>query len=114
MRRLVVGGALLLAACSGAPTSETSCESPSSQMYVIAAARWEPVYLAGEMRGLGVRQVVAGSYLACLGLRDGDVLLELDGEPIRDPRFFESFGKQREIDLLVEDAAGAQRRIVNE
>jgi hypothetical protein len=115
VRRLAVAAAVVFAlACTDQAAHETSCEPPSSQMYVLASAHWMPHGEGGSVRGIDVADVVAGSFPACLGLRDGDRLLELDGEPIVDPKFFETFGKKRELRLKVQDASGAVRELVNE
>ena len=42
--------------------------------------------LSGEARGVGVREVVKGSPAERAGLREGDVILRLDGEPVTSVR----------------------------
>jgi len=110
VRRLVVLAAWLVA-CT--PTAKTSCEPPASQVYVLASARWKPAYEGGVLRGIDLSDVVQGSFLACLGLRDGDRLVAIDGERIAGPSFFEKFGKRRAFSLRVENASGGAREIVN-
>lgn len=107
MRRWVALAALCLA-CS--PAVKTSCEPPSSPILVLASAHWKPVVEGG----VEVRDVVAGSFLACLGVRDGDRLVALDGERIPDPSALAKLGKRRALRLQVEDASGRAREIVNQ
>jgi type II secretory pathway component PulC len=111
VRRLALLVAVCLVACS--PTLKTSCAPPASQVYVFASAHWTPVQEGGVVRGVEASDVVPGSFPACLGLRDGDRLVELDGQPIDDPTIFSQLGKRREVHLRVENASGRSRLIVN-
>ncbi|HEX5065168.1 MAG TPA: PDZ domain-containing protein [Myxococcota bacterium] len=104
--------AALCLACS--PAVKTSCEPPSSPILVLASAHWKPVIEGGVAHGVEVRDVVAGSFLACLGVRDGDRLVALDGERIPDPSALAKLGKRRALRLQVEDASGRAREIVNQ
>ena len=103
--------ALCLVACS--PTVKTSCAPPTSQVYVFASAHWKPVQEGGAVHGVEASDVVPGSFPACLGIRDGDRLVEIDGQPIDDPTIFTQLGKKREVHLRVENASGRSRLIVN-
>jgi len=110
MRRVALL-AVWLVACS--PTVRTSCELPASQVHVLMSAHWKPVQENGAVRGVEVSDVVPGSFPACLGLRDGDRLVEIDGQRIDDPTVFGLLGKKREVHLRVESASGRSRLIVN-
>jgi type II secretory pathway component PulC len=103
--------ALCVVACS--PTVRTSCAPPASQVYVFASAHWKPVQEGGAVRGVEASDVVPGSFPACLGLRDGDRLVEIDGQPIDDPTVFSQLGKKREVHLRVVNASGRSRLVVN-
>ena len=107
MRRLAALAAFCLA-CS--PAVRTSCEPPSNPVLVLASAHWKPA----DEGGVEVRDVVPGSFLACLGVRDGDRLVAMDGERIADPSGVAKLGKRRALRLQVEDASGRAREIVNE
>ena len=111
MRRVVLL-AVCLVACS--PTVRTSCAPPASQVLVFASARWKPVEEGGAVRGIEVNDVVPGSFPACLGLQDGDRLVEIDGQHITDPTLFSELGKRRAVHLRVESASGRSRLIVNQ
>ena|SRR5215831_1608890 len=111
MRRVALLAACLVA-CS--PTAKTSCAPPPSQVYVFASAHWQPVEEGGVVRGVAVHDVVPGSFPACLGLRDGDRLVELDGQPIDGPSVLSELGKRRAFHLRVENASGRSRLIVNQ
>jgi type II secretory pathway component PulC len=111
VRRIALLAGCLLA-CS--PTTvRTSCAPPASQVYVFASAHWKPVQENGAVRGVDVKDVVPGSFPACLGLQDGDRLVEIDGQRIDDPTVFAQLGKKREVHLQVESASGRSRLIVN-
>jgi len=103
--------AVCLVACS--PTVKTSCAPPASQVYVFASAHWKPVQENGVVRGVEADDVVPGSFPECLGIRDGDRLVEIDGQPIDDPTVFTQLGKKREVRLRVVNASGRSRLIVN-
>ena len=113
--RITTPHSLLLAACLVAcsPTAKTSCAPPASQVYVFASAHWKPVQEGGVVRGVEVSDVVPGSFPACLGLRNGDRLVEIDGQRITDPNILGQLGKKREVHLRVESASGRSRLIVN-
>jgi hypothetical protein len=110
MRRVALL-ALWLVACS--PTVRTSCAPPASQVLVFASAHWQPALENGAVRGVDVSDVVPGSFPACLGLRDGDRLVEIDGERIADPSVLGQLGKGRALHLRVENGWGRSRMIVN-
>jgi C-terminal processing protease CtpA/Prc len=111
VRRLAALAAFCLA-CS--PAVKTSCEPPSSPILVLASAHWKPVVEGGVPHGVEVRDVVPGSFLACLGVRDGDRLVAMDGERISDPSGVAKLGRRRALRLEVENASGQAREIVNE
>jgi type II secretory pathway component PulC len=110
MRRIALL-AIWLVACS--PTVRTSCALPASQVQVLMSAHWTPSLEDGAVRGVDVSDVVPGSFPACLGLRDGDRLVEIDGQRIDDPTVFGQFGKRRTFHLRVEHGAGRSRLIAN-
>jgi S1-C subfamily serine protease len=104
--------AVWLVACSPT-TARTSCTPPASQVSVFASAHWKPLQEGGVVRGVEVSDVVPGSFPACLGLRDGDRLVEIDSQPVTDPSVLGQLGKKREVHLRVESASGRSRLIVN-
>ena len=116
MRRLAVAAVFALA-CADQAANKTACEPPSSQVQLLAQARYLPI-LDGPPAFIRVTAVGEGSFLACLGVRSGEDILEFDDNPIREAadvsKFFETFGKKRELTLTVKDASGAVRELVNE
>jgi C-terminal processing protease CtpA/Prc len=118
MRRLAVAAALVFAlACADQAANKTACEPPSNRVQLLAQARYQP-QLDHQPASIRVTAVTEGSFLACLGVRSGEDIVEFDGKPIREAadvsKFFETFGKKRELTLKVQDASGAVRELVNE
>ncbi len=79
-----------------APWSPEGHGHEVTSLRFFAAAR--PQYVNGKVIGVKVDQVLAGSWLARLGVEDGDVIVQIDGAPIRSLEFadevtFELSGK---------------------
>jgi type II secretory pathway component PulC len=113
---LLASIAALLCACT--PTTKTSCELPTNRVQLFAQARYQPELGAGVTPGIRVTAVGAGSFLACLGVREGDRIVGFNARPIREPadvaKFFEEFGAARSLRLAMQDARGVEREIVNQ
>jgi hypothetical protein len=116
LRRLFFTAAVFALACADAGT-KTSCELPPNRVQLLAQARYLP-QLDGPPAHIRVTAVGEGSFLACMGVRSGEDIVEFDDTPIREAadvsKFFEVFGTKRELTLKVRDASGAVRVIANQ
>jgi type II secretory pathway component PulC len=78
-----------------------------------ADARVRPVYANEDLLGVKVLGIVPGSFWDQVGFREGDVVLEVNGELVDDPtasvHFMNSLSRQHELILRVRGEDGEER-----
>jgi type II secretion system protein C len=83
---------------------------------LLSQARFLPKQEDGELIGIEVGAIKAGSVLEDVGLEDGDLITEFNGVAIDSPeqsgRLIQELSDASEISLVVEDADGESRTII--
>jgi general secretion pathway protein C len=101
------------AAAAAVPREQVQ-EALRNPAELFSQARLLPKYEEGQMRGVQVSQIKPGSLFEQVGIREGDVLTELNGIPINGPeqsaQVLKEFSQATEMSFTVVGADGVARQ----
>ena len=113
--RLLICIACLAAACT--PTEHVDCQPPENEVEAFKKSRFERPTDPSQPQGILISSIIKPSFAGCLGIQDGDRVIEFNGRAIREvgdyADFILQFVKDEPLHLLLEDASGRRRKIVN-
>jgi len=115
MLRVALTSVFILAASGCTNSIEVDCPLPSDPVSIFASARIKPSPPGARYAGLSVTHIAEDSFWSCVGIRDGDTIVEVDSTaldgPVGKALFLERFGREAPLTISIRSPDGDLRRV---